>query len=152
MDARVPLRALNRRLGADLARVLLGVDDDRIFYSAPEIDARPIAEVAVHAYNALLGCTSVVAGVGWPSDPQPPASAAELLATLDAMRARVDYLIAGLPDGPGGVLETEVTLPWGQQVGALDAIADGLAHGFGHVGSLGGIRAIGGFPTPPEIY
>jgi hypothetical protein len=109
VDARVPFLALNSRLGADLARVLLGVDDDRIFYSAPQIDARPIAEVAIHAYSSLLGFTAVVAGVGWP-------------------------------------------LPWGQRVGALDAIADGLAHGFGHVGNLAGIRAIGGFPTPPEAY
>ncbi len=149
MDARVPLLALNSRLGADLARGLLGVDDDRIFYSAPEIDARPIAEVAIHAYSSLLGFTAVVAGAGWPSDPQPPASAAELLATVDAMRAEVGRLLAGLPEG---VLETEVTLPWGQRIGALDAIADGLAHGFGHIGNLAGIRAIGGFPTPPEEY
>ena len=149
MDAKTVLLALNSRLGADLARVLLGVDDDRILFSAPAVDARPISEVAVHAYSSLLGFTSVVAGVGWPSDPQPPASATELLATLAAMRERVAELIAGLPDG---VLDTEVTLPWGQRVGALDAIADGLAHGFGHVGALAGIRAIGGFPTPPEGY
>lgn len=149
MDAQRALLALNSRLGADLARVLLGVDDDRIFYSAPSIDSRPIAEVAVHAYGSLLGFTSVVAGKGWPSDPQPPASAAELLATIDAMRARVAELIVGLP---AGILETEVMLPWGQAVGALDTIADGLAHGFGHVGAIAGIRATGGFPTPPEAY
>ena len=149
MDARAPLLALNSRLGADLARVLLGVDDDRIFYSAPAIDMRPIAEVAIHAYSTLLGFTCTVAGAGWPSDPQPPASASELLATLDAMRARVEELIADLPEA---VLETEVTLPWGQRLGALDAIADGLAHGFGHVGVIAGMRAMGGFPTPPEGY
>ncbi len=146
-DARTAFMALNSRLGADLARVLLGVDDERIFYSAPAIDGRPIVEVAIHAYGVLLGYVSVVAGAGWPSDPQPPASAAEMLATLDAMRARVHELLAALP---GDVLETEVTLPWGQGVGALDVIADGLAHGFGHVGALAGIRAAGGFPTPPE--
>lgn len=149
MDARRALLALNSRLGADLARVLLGVDDDRIFYSVPAIDARPIAEVAIHAYGSLLGSASVVAGKGWPSDPQPPASAAELLATIDAMRARVAELIAGLSEN---VFETEVMLPWGQSVGALDTIADGLAHGFGHVGAIAGIRASGGFPTPPEAY
>lgn len=149
MNAKDVLVALNSRLGADLARVLLGLDDDRVMFSAPAIDARPIAEVAVHAYGSLLGYTSVVAGAGWPSDPQPPASAPELLATLDAMRARVAELLAGLPEG---VLETEVTLPWGQGIGALDAIADGLAHGFGHVGAIAGIRAMGGFPTPPEDY
>lgn len=149
MDAKVALLALNSRLGADLHRVLLGVDDDRILYSAAAIDARSIVEVAIHAYSSLLGFTSVVAGAGWPSDPQPPASAAELLATLDAIRERVEELIGGLPDG---IFETEIVLPWGQSVGALDAIADGLAHGFGHVGAIGGIRAIGGFSTPPEGY
>ena len=56
-------------------------------------------------------------------------------------------LIAGLPDR---LLETDVTLPWGQGVGALDALADGLAHGFGHVGALAGIPALGGFPTRPK--
>lgn len=149
MDAKMALLALNSRLGADLARVLLGVDDDRIFYSAPAIDARPIVEVAIHAYSTLLGAASTVAGAGWPSDPQPPASAAELLATIDAMRERVEELIYGLPDD---TLGTDITLPWGQRVGALDAIADGLAHGFGHVGALAGMRAMGGFPTPPEGY
>ena len=149
MDAHTALQAMNRRLGAALARVLLGVDDERIFFSAPVIDARPIAEVAIHAYSSLLGFTSAVAGERWPSDPQPPASAAELLATIDAMRERTNEMIASLAEG---VLETEVTLPWGQRIGALDAIADGLAHGFGHVGAIAGIRAIGGFPTPPESY
>ena len=147
MDAKPVLLALNARLGADLARELLGVDDDRLLYSAPAIDARPISEVAIHAYHSLLGFTSVVAGLRWPSDPPPPASATELLATVDAMRERVAQLIAGLPDA---VLETEIVLPWGQRVGALDAIADGVAHGFGHVGALAGIRAMGGFPTPSD--
>lgn len=147
MEAKTALLALNARLGADLARVLLGVDDERILYSAPEIDARPIVDVAIHAYSSLLGFATVVAGLRWPSDPPPPASATELLATLSAMRERVAELIAGLPEG---VLETEVLLPWGQRVDALDALADGLAHGFGHVGALAGIRAIGGFPTPGE--
>lgn len=147
MDATPVLLAMNARLGAELARVLLGVDDDRLLFSAPAIDARPISEVAIHAYSSLLGSASIVAGLRWPSDPQPPASAVELLATLDAMRERVAELLAGLPDG---VLETEVLLPWGQRVGALAAIADGLAHGFSHVGALAGIRAMGGFPTPSD--
>jgi hypothetical protein len=110
-------------------------------------DPGPIVDVAVHAYSSLLGLTSVACGLTWPADPPVPASSAELRATLDAMQARVADLLVALP---AAMLEIEMTLPWGQRIRALDAIADGLAHGFEHVGHLGGIRAIGGFPTPSE--
>lgn len=68
---------------------------------------------------------------------------------MDDRCGRVDALLAALPNA---ALAREVTLPWGQRIIGFDAIADGLGPVFVHAGTLGGIRAIGGFPTPPEDY
>lgn len=149
MVAKTILRALNQRAGAALTGVLAGLEDDQIAYRAPAIDERSIAEVALHAYGSLLGFASVVAGREWPDDLPAPGEAARLLALVDDRCGRVDALLAALPDA---ALAREVTLPWGQRITGFDAIADGLGHVFVHAGNLGGIRAIGGFPTPPEEY
>ncbi len=149
MDAQIALRAVNQKLGDSLGEVLAGLDDVQIQYGAPAIDARSIAQVAIHIYDGVLGFTSAVAGVAWPAEPAAPGTATELRALLDALRVQVDALLAGLPEG---ALEREVTLPWGETLRGLEAIAGSLAHGFVHVGSIGGMRAIGGFPTPPEPW
>lgn len=130
MDVKTVLRALNRRAGATLTGVLAGLGDDQIAYRAPAIDERSLAEVALHAYGSLLGSASLVAGREWPADPPALGEAARLLASVDERRGRGDVL----------------------RIAGFDAIADGLEHLFAHAGNLGGIRAIGGFPTPPEDY
>ncbi len=147
MTASDTLRALNRRLYTELARVLQGLSDERLRASVPAIDERPLVEVTVHVYHRLLGFASAGAGQPWPAAPATPTTTADALALLHTLRARVDALIAGLPEG---TLERGLTLPWGEQTTAFDAIAAGLVHGFVHAGQIVSMRAAAGFPLPPE--
>jgi DinB superfamily len=109
----------------------------------------------MHAVTILLGYTMVVTGRDlpveefppdrWPPRLARPDSAAELIATLDALVAQVNELLSGLSDGE---LDKEVRFPDGQQQSG-DALSAGLTHALTHVGAIAGIRAIGGFPLPP---
>lgn len=147
--------ATNGRLKWWLYHTLSDLTPEQLQYSAPTIDDRPIAEVAMHAISMLLGYATVVTGRDWsvedyPPDRWPPrlarpSSAAELVAALDALVAKVDELLSGLSDGE---LDNIVTFPDGQQE-AGDALSAGLTHTLTHVGAIAGIRAIGGFPLPP---
>ena len=149
------LIATNGRLKWWLHHTLSDLTPEQLQYSAPEIDDRPIAEVAMHAITILLGYATVVAGRDWSVEDYPldrwpprlarPASTAELVAALDARLSQVDELLSGLSDGE---LDNDVTFPFGQQQ-AGDALSAGLTHALTHVGSIAGIRAIGGFPLPP---
>jgi len=149
------LIATNGRLKWWLYHTLSDLTPEQLQYSAPEIDDRPIAEVAMHAITILLGYATVVAGQDWsmedyPSDRWPlrlarPAEASELVAALDARLSQVDELLGRLSDGQ---LDNVVTFPFGQQQ-AGDALSTGLTHALTHVGTIAGIRAIGGFPLPP---
>src|SRR5262249_24619364 len=107
------------------------------------------------AVTVLLGHIIVVAGRDWPAEDYSPdrwppkivrpASATELVATLDALLAQVDEAVSRLSDGD---LDKDVTFPWGQQH-AGDALSAALTHALTHAGGIAGIRAIGGFPAPP---
>jgi uncharacterized damage-inducible protein DinB len=143
------LRAMNDRLNAQLQHVVEGLTDEQLRYRAPAIDERSLKEVALHAYESLLGFAATVSGRPWPEAAVVPEKAADLIPQLNEMCLMVDEILTTLPDG---ALEQEYTLPWGQQIKGLAAIADGLTHGLVHVGNIMGIRAIGGFPLPPEEY
>ena len=147
MPASTALRTMNDHFHASLMRVLSDMTDDQMLWCAVAVDARSIRDVAIHAYRALLAATTVVAEVAWPSKPVLPPTVPDLLSLLDAMHAQIDELLMHVPDD---AWETTVTLPWAQQIGSLEALTGCLAHGFVHVGAIQGIRAIGGFPTPPE--
>jgi DinB superfamily len=147
--------ATNGRLQWWLHYTLSDLTPEPLQYSAPAIDDRPIAEVAMHAVTILLGYTTVVTGRDlpvedfppdrWPPKLARPDSAGELVAALDALLAQVDELLRRLPDDE---LDKEVTFPDGQQQ-AGDALSAGLTHALTHIGAIAGIRAIGGFPLPP---
>jgi hypothetical protein len=143
------LRGFNDRLKISLYRVIEDLTNDQLEYIASAIDERSIAEVAIHANESLLGFTLCAAGHGWPEAQNIPITVAGLLLRFNETHELIDQTLANLTEG---TLEETFTLPWGQEVAAFEAIADGLAHGLIHVGAIEGIRAIGGFPTPPEIY
>ena len=143
------LRKINDRLDDSLRHVVEGLTDEQLLYRAPAIDERSIEEVAIHAYGSLLGFAATVAGKPWPATPVMPDKAADLISQLNEMYFMIDEILAALAES---ALEQEFTLPWGQKIKGLDALADGLVHGLVHVGMIIGIRAIGGFPTPPETY
>lgn len=145
----VSLRALNDRLNASLHHVIEDLTDKQLGYCAPMIDERPIAAVAIHAYDNLCGFASIVAGQEWPPTPAEPTTVTELVTRLDEMYRLVDQVLAYLSSD---ALTQNIKLPWGQEIGGLDAIADGLAHGLVHAGALAGSRAMGGFPTPAVEY
>lgn len=141
------LRAMNDRLNTALRHVIEDLTDEQLLYRASPIDERPLEEVALHAYESLLGFAATVSGRPWPEAAVVPGKAADLIPQLNEMSLMVDEILAALPDG---ALEQEYTLPWGQQIKGLDALADGLSHGFVHVGNIMGIRAIGGFSVPRQ--
>jgi hypothetical protein len=155
METKTFVIATNGRLKWWLHHTLEDLSPEQLDYRTPLIDDRPIAEVAMHATVILLGNTLVAAGKqwelqdypldGWPPRLARPASAAELIATLDTLLAQVDEVVSRLSESD---LERDVTFPWGQQQ-AGDALSAGLAHALTHAGAIAGIRAIGGFPVPP---
>lgn len=143
----VVLRTLNNHVGNFLRRVVEGLSNEQIHYSAPAIDERPITELAVHAYCGTLRFANAVAGKGRSEMPPVPATTADLLTLLVSTHEQLDAILADLPDG---ALEKMYKMPWGQELSGANAFAGALAHGLVHAGHIQGIRAIGGFPTPPE--
>lgn len=141
------LRAMNDHLNMELRHVIEGLTDEQLLYCAPAIDEHSLEEVALHAYESLLGFAATISGKPWPEAVVVPDKAANLITQLNEMYLMVDEILSALP---ANALEQEYTLPWGQQIKGLAAIADGLSHGFVHVGAIMGIRTIGGFPVPPE--
>lgn len=155
MDTQAFIIATNGRLKWWFHHTLKDLSPEQLHYRTPLIDDRPIVEVAMHATVILLGNALVAAGMnwdlqdypldGWPPRLAQPASAAELVVTLDTLLAQVDEVVTGLSDDD---LDKDVTFPWGQQQ-AGDALSAGLVHALTHVGGIAGIRALGGFPVPP---
>ncbi|MDQ6661569.1 MAG: DinB family protein [Chloroflexota bacterium] len=143
----VMLRSLNNLVRVFLHRMVEGLSDEQVRYSAPNIDRRPIAGVVVHAYRGAFMLASVFAGQGRSALPTEPTTAAEVLSFVDRTHAHVDQILAHLPDG---ALDKLYKMPWGQELNGLEALTGALAHGILHAGNIQGIRAIGGFPTPPE--
>ena len=143
MDNMAPLRLMNDRLGQALQAVVADLDDPQMAYAAPGVDTRPIGGLIVHAYSRLLGAANVAAGRPWPEEPPPPHSAAAALTLIEEMRSEVDLLLGALP---AESLAGQITLPGGSHSARVDALVDGLQHGFLHAGRLAGIRAVGGFP------
>ena len=155
METKTFVSATNGRLKWWLHHTLEDLSPEQLHYRTPLIDDRPIAEVAMHAAVILLGNALVAAGRpwsledypldGWPPRLTQPATAAELVATLDTLLAQVDEVVSGLFESD---LDRDVTFPWGQQQ-AGDALSAGLVHALTHAGGIAGIRALGGFPVPP---
>lgn len=156
MDAKTVLLTLNERFHAALTGALGDLTDEQIYAIAPAIDQRPLLEVARHAYSNLLGVLAVAAGhewsltqwplSDWPVDEPHPVTTGAFLDRLVSLHAQAVGFLEALSTER---LDEEVTLPWGSQQ-ATEAIIDILVHGLHHVGALNGIRAIAGFPTPPD--
>lgn len=111
------------------------------------IDARCLRDVAIHAQRPVLAAAAVVAGYEWPPRPVLPETCAELHMLVDEMTAQIDLWLRETPDAR---LLGEVTLRWGTFPTGTEALINSLAHGLVHVGAIRGIRALGGFPLPPE--
>jgi hypothetical protein len=147
MDHMAALRLMNDRLGQTLQAMIADLDDAQMAYAAPVVDTRPIGALAAFAYSRLLGASYVAAGRAWPDEAPPPHSTAAALTLIVELRSEVDLLLAALP---AESLAGQITLPDGGHAARVDALVDGLRHGFLHAGRLAGIRAIGGFPVLPD--
>lgn len=156
MDSRTLLLTINERFQSALSAMLSDLTDAQMQAKASVIDERTIAEVAIHAYSNLLGIGTVIAGREWSLEQWPmsdwPAhlvrlpTTAAFLTLLGDLHAQAQALLESLP---ASALDQTVTLPWGKQPGGEAAI-DALLHGLHHVDAIGGIRALAGFPTPPD--
>ncbi len=137
----------NHQLLAALEEALADLCDKHIHYHAPLLDERSIRDVAIHAYRPVLAAVAVVADQPWPPRPLLPTSLRDLQTLLRSMHIQIDAWLTQLPHH---LLVQPVTLRWGAYATGAEAITGSLTHGFVHTGAIRGIRAIGGFPCPPE--
>jgi hypothetical protein len=141
-------RALNNRVKDVLLRAVGDLSDEQIHYSAPAIDKRSIADVAIHGYGSLLGVALLMTGrTEFRQAPPTPETAQKLIERINRIHERVEKVLAGLSED---ALMRHLKLPTGHEMAGSDAYAWAAAHGCFHAGAIQGIRAIGGFPTPPE--
>lgn len=142
------LRALNDQARNFMRMMVTGLSDEQVRYSAPAIDERSIAGVVLHAYSSMYMLAHSFADKQWPAMPAVPTTTADLLKLLDEMHDRADQALAEMSEG---AMEKLYTMPWGQKWTGAEASAAALGHCFMHAGAIQGIRALGGFPTPPEL-
>lgn len=157
MDTKTILLTLNERFHTALFAMLSDLTDEQMQTNAPAIDERTIAEVSIHAYSNVLGIFAVVAGKEWSLERWPisdwpvhltrPVTTAALLTLPNELHAQAHTILDSLS---ASALDHTAILPWGEQQGG-EAIIDALLHGLRHVDAIGGMRALAGFPTPPDI-
>jgi hypothetical protein len=147
MDAKNSVSYSHLQLYRSLIDILSDLTDQQLAYSTPQIDTRPIRDIAIHAYRPVLAIVCVLAGEDWPARPQSPTTKAELFTLLQAMHTHIHACIICISPTQ---LEQGISLPWKQQQNGLEALIDSFMHGMLHIGAIQGIRACGGFPTPPE--
>jgi hypothetical protein len=143
-------RALNNRMKDVLLRVLGDLSDEQIRYSAPAIDKRPIAQVAIHGYGSMVGVALLLTGkTDFRQAMAPPKieTTQELIAQINRMHYLTEESLNGLSED---TFRQQIKLPTGHEMAGFDAFAWAASHSFVHAGAIQGIRAIGGFPTPPE--
>lgn len=156
MDTKALLSIIHDRFQSALSSMLSDLTDAQIQTTASAIDERTIAEAAIHAYSNVLGIYTVVAGEEWSLEQWPisdwpnrltrPTTTAALLTLVGELQAEAQILLGNIP---ARRIDDTVALPWGEQLGG-EAMIDALLHGLHHVDAIGGIRAIAGFPTPPD--
>jgi len=144
-------RKLNDNLWNFLRGMIKDLSDEQVSYSTTVLDGRSIAAVAVHAYGSVLYFANIIAGISMERPKKLPelTTTAALLELIDKVHAQVEQRLAELPDS---ALEQPCKMPWGQEIKGSEALSGVMAHSLVHVGNIQGIRAIGGFPTPPENY
>lgn len=147
MTVRITLRTMNQYLAQELDASLVGLTDRQILYRAPAIDERCIRDIAIHAHRPVLAVATTVAGYPWPSRPILSESVSHLYSLLDEMAEQVEQWLSEASDE---AYIQPVDLRWGTYSTGAQALINSLAHGLVHAGAIRGVRAIGGFPTPPE--
>jgi hypothetical protein len=147
METKTILSYLHSQLYDDLIAILTDLTDQQLEYKAPQIDTRSIRDVAIHAYRPVFAIACVLAGEEWPVRPQLPVTKYELFDLFQTMRTHIDECIIRIPFDK---LDEIISLPWNQQQSRLEALAGSFMHGMQHIGAVQGIRAFGGFSTPPE--
>ncbi|GCE46452.1 broad specificity phosphatase PhoE [Thermosporothrix hazakensis] len=141
------LSPFNAYLYQQVRAVVTGLTDEQLAYSAPAIDLRPLREVAIHAYRPVLVVACVATGKEWPPRLPQPRTADELFAQLATMHQQIEACLTGLTPEDW---QRTITLPWNPSISVYEALIESIGHGLVHVGCMQGIRAFGGFPTPPE--
>ena len=147
MSEKSILLSMNVALTKELRYVVSDLTDSQVTFSAPVLDARSILDVAIHVHRPVLAATAIVTGREWPVRPPWPSDHAALQCLLNQMSEQINDWLLGVDDE---VLAMPVELRWGKFETGSEAIVNSLVHGFVHVGAIRGIRAIGGFPVPPE--
>ena len=147
LGAKTILSYLHSDLYHSLITILTDLTDQQLEYQAPQIDTRSIRDVAIHAYRPVFAIACVLAEEGWPARPQLPVTKYELFDLFKTTHTHIDECIIRIPLDK---LDETISLPWNQQQSGLEALIGSFMHGMQHIGAIQGIRAFGGFPTPPE--
>jgi len=133
----------NNLVKSQLTSICGDLTDEQVRFAHEAVDERGLSNVVVHLYWAVVNRARVLQGLERDPAPQPPQTAAALLAFIDDTHQRADQLIGQITDDQ---LKTVVTLPYAQMPGAT-AMLDGFAHAFRHVGNVLDARHLGGFET-----
>lgn len=127
------------------------LSDEQIGYSTSVLDGRSIAVITMHAYGSVFYFANIIAGTHMerPKAPAVPTTTSALLELIEFSHDTIEQRLAELPED---ALQKLCKMPWGQELQGFEALSGVMAHSLIHVGNIQGIRAIGGFPTPPEKY
>ncbi len=147
MNGKQAFTIFHEHLYQSLINILTDLTDIQLAYSAPQIDTRSICDVAIHSYRPVLAVVYVLSDANWPPRPDLPMTKDQLFHLLDTMH---EHIMAAIFDMTEDELERDISLPWKLQQSGIEALVECCAHGLLHIGTIQGIRASGGFPTPVE--
>jgi hypothetical protein len=143
MEAQALLQISNDLMQGQLTRVCSDLTDEQVRYGHEAVDERGIGNIVTHLYWSVVNRSRAVAGLERAQPPDPPQTAAALLAFIDDAHRQATESIGKITDQQ---LLAVIKLPYAEFPGCV-AMADGFSHAFRHIGCVLDTRHLGGFET-----
>lgn len=143
MEAQALLQISNDLMQRQLNSVCSDLTDEQVRYGHEAVDERGIGNIVSHLYWSVVNRSRAVAGLERAQPPEPPQTAAALLAFIEDAHRQATESIGKITDAQ---LLAVVKLPYAEFPGC-GAMADGFAHAFRHIGCVLDTRHLGGFET-----
>jgi hypothetical protein len=133
----------NNIMQKQLLSICGDLTDEQVRFTHEAIDERGLSNVVVHLYWSIINRSRALNGLDRADPPAPPQTTAELVGFINDTHRQANELIGKISDSS---LTTIVKLPYGEMPGA-NAMLEGFAHAFRHVGNVLDARHLGGFET-----
>jgi hypothetical protein len=144
MDARDLFLANNDLVRIQLRRICSDLTDEQVVYEHDAVDERGIGNIVAHLYGSVLNRTSAILGV----EPDPareiPRTSADLMEFIEFAYKEANARIGGISTEQ---LEATIMLRSGREMTGGNAMVEGFAHAFRHIGNILDARHLGGFET-----